>query len=91
MSKIAANMPVEAPLLQQELRFQLSGLRQDSHADDVFILELPFQDLDLSGVAEALRAQGVDARLADEAVEAMGEFLFGRQLAAHFAKNLRRF
>jgi hypothetical protein len=72
------------------IRFKLDGLRQSYSEDGVFELIADTRPINLQRVYEDLVAQGLSERLAEEACEGMSEFVFGRQLAEHFAKHMKR-
>jgi predicted GNAT family acetyltransferase len=91
MAKMQSPCAIE-DRVSREIRFKLEGLSL-SYTDgneDTFALQVPTVDINYTDVMRALNDQGLDGRLVDEAVEHMAEFIFSRQLAAHFAKNLRR-
>jgi hypothetical protein len=88
--KTVYKQAVESVDHQREIRFKLDGLRHDLHEEDVFVLPVPGIDVNYQGVFEALGEVGLEPRLIDDAVELMAEFIFSRQLAQHFAKNLKR-
>jgi hypothetical protein len=72
------------------IRFKLPGLTQDYSDPNTFMLSGNFKQLNLQRVMEDLMAQGLSARLAEEACEGMAEFVFGRQLGEYFASNMQR-
>jgi hypothetical protein len=75
---------------QQVIQFKMDGLVPDYSQDGVFQLTVDMRPLDLTGVMQSLMEQGLSERLAEEATEGMHEFIFGRQLAEHFARNMKR-
>lgn len=74
----------------QTIRFKLPGLTQDYSDPTAFMLSGSFKHINLSTVVEVLMEQGLSEQLALEACDGMAEFIFGRQLAEYFAKNMQR-
>jgi len=72
------------------IRFKMAGLTQDYTDPTAFMLSGNFKHINLSTVVEVLMEQGLSEQLALEACDGMAEFIFGRQLAEHFAKNMDR-
>jgi len=72
------------------IRFTMPGLAVDYNQEGVFALTTDMAPLNLSGVFESLREQGLSERLADDATAMLGEFIFARQLGEHFAANMKR-
>jgi hypothetical protein len=80
----------EAATDLQTIKFTMAGLTPDYNQEGVFNLTVDMRPLDLSHVMQVLMEQGISERLAEEATEGMHEFIFGRQLAEHFARNMKR-
>lgn len=89
MAKIKAVAAPSGIVHPETIRFRMTGLAQDYSEDGVFTLDnVPQLLINYERIVEDLVAQGVDRKLAEDAVEGMAEGLYGKMLAAHIAERM---